>query len=579
MAKFLDTNGLTTLWEKIKTLVNTTLETVKASITAITDMVGAANGIAPLDSSKLVPTANIPTQYQDVLVFAGFCEVEASQILQGTIEKIQSGSYVYYNTATGTFVAYKNKVYYTKWTSGTYANSYDSPFYGTEKTYGVQPSFGKIYLLKTQGKAYQFVSTSKGLILLNSQDADIALLQSQIGNIANVYELDSLITEVSKNWLSKKGDDWTEVSISKYFNSSDGKLYVVHNCTSVIDSKTQETKDVWYYEVVTPSTTDLFIKDDAVWRYGSDGSLTQTGDSVVDILKSLISQCAQLDGNNTFNGNNTMNGSLSVITGDTENSLYGLFVEGVGFCLKDNTLATILSNDGTIILASSGGAQITLSATTEIFGQTTIYNDKSAKYAIFDVGDGYFQLGNGAGVQMVREVVSMVSPSNAAVELSDTARISAPSTTDDDGNDVSGAAVFLDDQGVHIENGDLGVGDNSVVLTDSAYNLTDEAVMGVSWINAFEVQSNVSLEAAHILDIDRTNKIATIRYTVQSNNEGNLGLYCGTTLMQVIVISNDNKGAFVICMPYDDAADPDNQWDTMFEIKAITEASSTSSDA
>lgn len=576
MAKFLDTNGLTTLWEKIKTLVNTTLETVKASITAITDMVGAANGIAPLDSSKLVPTANIPTQYQDVLVFAGFCEVEASQILQGTIEKIQSGSYVYYNTATGTFVAYKNKVYYTKWTSGTYANSYDSPFYGTEKTYGVQPSFGKIYLLKTQGKAYQFVSTSKGLILLNSQDADIALLQSQIGNIANVYELDSLITEVNKNWLSKKGDDWTEVSISKYFNSSDGKLYVVHNCTSVIDSKTQETKDVWYYEVVTPSTTDLFIKDDAVWRYGSDGSLTQTGDSVVDILKSLISQCAQLDGNNTFNGDNIVNGDFEVLTNDGNGFFYISSSRGV--VLNDKDGVGLQTQDGTIVLFTKLGSKISIGDdTTEITSPLTVKKDDKTTY--FDVGDGYFQLGNGAGVQMAREVVSMVSPSNAAVELSDTARISAPSTTDDDGNDVSGAAVFLDNQGVHIENGDLGVGDNSVVLTDSAYNLTDEAVLGVSWINAFEVQSNVSLEAAHILDIDRTNKIATIRYTVQSNNEGNLGLYCGTTLMQVIVISNDNKGAFVICMPYDDAADPDNQWDTMFEIKAITEASSTSSDA
>lgn len=575
MAKFLDTNGLTTLWEKIKTLVNTTLETVKASITAITDMVGAANGIAPLDSSKLVPTANIPTQYQDVLVFAGFCEVEASQILQGTIEKIQSGSYVYYNTATGTFVAYKNKVYYTKWTSGTYANSYDSPFYGTEKTYGVQPSFGKIYLLKTQGKAYQFVSTSKGLILLNSQDADIALLQSQIGNITNVYELDSLITEVSKNWLSKKGDDWTEVSISKYFNSSDGKLYVVHNCTSVIDSKTQETKDVWYYEVVTPSTTDLFIKDDAVWRYGSDGSLTQTGDSVVDILKTLISQCAQLNGNNIFNGNNIINGDFMVFSDDGSNNRLYIATDGVRFI--DDYGDGFFVKDGNTILNAAGGAVILLTDTTEITGPLTVKKDDKTTY--FDVGNGYFQLGNGAGVQMAREVVSMVSPSNAAVELSDTARISAPSTTDDDGNDVSGAAVFLDNQGVHIENGDLGVGDNSVVLTDSAYNLTDEAVLGVSWINAFEVQSNVSLEAAHILDIDRTNKIATIRYTVQSNNEGNLGLYCGTTLMQVIVISNDNKGAFVICMPYDDAADPDNQWDTMFEIKAITEASSTSSDA
>lgn len=87
---FLDDNGLLYLWSKIKNLVSTAVSSISTAWTDITDKplwigdtkpdytadevgaisvsaVGAASGVASLDSSGKVPTSQLPSYVDDVI--------------------------------------------------------------------------------------------------------------------------------------------------------------------------------------------------------------------------------------------------------------------------------------------------------------------------------------------------------------------------------------------------------------------------------------------------------------------------------------------------------------------------------
>jgi hypothetical protein len=66
MAKYLDENGLLYFWNKIKTYVNAQI-TSGTSGYIPTSQKGTASGVATLDTSGKVPTAQLPSYVDDVL--------------------------------------------------------------------------------------------------------------------------------------------------------------------------------------------------------------------------------------------------------------------------------------------------------------------------------------------------------------------------------------------------------------------------------------------------------------------------------------------------------------------------------
>jgi hypothetical protein len=70
----INANNITDVTKRVTTLESTTVPALQDDIDAVVDSVGAPEGIAPLDSSQLIPTAYLPAEAFDVKEFKAFVE-------------------------------------------------------------------------------------------------------------------------------------------------------------------------------------------------------------------------------------------------------------------------------------------------------------------------------------------------------------------------------------------------------------------------------------------------------------------------------------------------------------------------
>ncbi len=75
-----------------------------ASIEDINNKIGEADGIAPLDENGLVPSKNIPTEFNNVIEFNSIVSDVTLQTTSTTKKSTDTGCMVVYNEATSTFV-------------------------------------------------------------------------------------------------------------------------------------------------------------------------------------------------------------------------------------------------------------------------------------------------------------------------------------------------------------------------------------------------------------------------------------------------------------------------------------------
>ena len=121
---------------------------------------GAANGVATLDTSGKVPSAQLPSFVDDVLEISF---VKLTGTVTVTNSKVTSGTGgVYYIKEQGVFVWYQKtgtatggdlkETYYAKWGIGENT----SEKYGGETSAGVTPAAGKIYVDISTNKTYRW---------------------------------------------------------------------------------------------------------------------------------------------------------------------------------------------------------------------------------------------------------------------------------------------------------------------------------------------------------------------------------------------------------------------------------------
>ena len=121
---------------------------------------GVANGVATLDTSGKVPSAQLPSFVDDVLEISF---VKLTGTVTVTNSKVTSGTGgVYYIKEQGVFVWYQKtgtatggdlkETYYAKWGIGENT----SEKYGGETSAGVTPSAGKIYVDISTNKTYRW---------------------------------------------------------------------------------------------------------------------------------------------------------------------------------------------------------------------------------------------------------------------------------------------------------------------------------------------------------------------------------------------------------------------------------------
>lgn len=185
MAKFLDKNGLTHLWGKIKALVDNVLKQTIATVGAYKingkaissnptltkadlglgnvkneeqiplSMKGNANGVAELDEAGKVPSSQLPSYVDDVIEFHGFLLTQ----IQAPMGSGSGITEVLFDNVNKTFVGKKGTTYYNAWADNPEAGVISSTNFGTSGEKGVKPDSGKIYVDATTNKTYRWSGT------------------------------------------------------------------------------------------------------------------------------------------------------------------------------------------------------------------------------------------------------------------------------------------------------------------------------------------------------------------------------------------------------------------------------------
>lgn len=123
-----------------------------SAATALQDSIGVPEGIAPLDSSGLIPAGHIPPALDNVKMFDGFVSgAKVSSVhLSGSVT-------VNFVKTTGRFVALPSKGV----TASQYSNDWDgADSYGTKAANGCIPYGDKVYVDRTTNKIYRWDGSS-----------------------------------------------------------------------------------------------------------------------------------------------------------------------------------------------------------------------------------------------------------------------------------------------------------------------------------------------------------------------------------------------------------------------------------
>lgn len=180
MASFLNLEGLTHFWGKVKSYIDTSVSNAKTTVGNYTinnkkistnptisksdvglsnvtndaqvkrSEMGKANGVPTLDENVKIPSKYLPSYVDDVLEYSGNVSGISVQP-QSTGDPVS----VHFDTTNKVFVAKDaNSKYYMAWSTKEDVAGSDN--FGTSGAKGVTPSTGKIYVDMTTNKTYRW---------------------------------------------------------------------------------------------------------------------------------------------------------------------------------------------------------------------------------------------------------------------------------------------------------------------------------------------------------------------------------------------------------------------------------------
>lgn len=180
MASFLNLEGLTHFWGKVKSYIDTSVSNAKTTVGNYTinnkkistnptisksdvglsnvsndaqvkrSEMGKANGVPTLDENVKIPSNFLPSYVDDVLEYSGNVSGISVQ-LQSTGDPVS----VHFDTTNKVFVAKDaNSKYYMAWSTKEDVAGSDN--FGTSGSKGVTPSTGKIYVDMATNKTYRW---------------------------------------------------------------------------------------------------------------------------------------------------------------------------------------------------------------------------------------------------------------------------------------------------------------------------------------------------------------------------------------------------------------------------------------
>lgn len=165
-------NALATRVSTLETKHGTDVESIRDGITEITDSIGKANGIAPLDEYGKIPTRYIPAAMDDVKEFAGTVENVTFPSISISLGPTHEGCAVCYDTGRKRFVLQQAFLADDEETTlyAYYNNWLDGDSFGEATTGGRKPNKDKVYVDVTTNKSYRW--SGSDLVAIGS---DLAL--------------------------------------------------------------------------------------------------------------------------------------------------------------------------------------------------------------------------------------------------------------------------------------------------------------------------------------------------------------------------------------------------------------------
>ena len=165
------------------------------SLSALENKVGKANGIAPLDADKLIPAANIPLKYDNIIFF--------DSVQDGAIITQPGSALVGADDPKATLIFSESRDRFVLGVAENaggmpqkyYVNFPGSDRYGTPKYEGIRPASDKVYICRSTSLAYVWNGTTLAALVADYSsefqniDADIMEINESIGKANGIAPL------------------------------------------------------------------------------------------------------------------------------------------------------------------------------------------------------------------------------------------------------------------------------------------------------------------------------------------------------------------------------------------------------
>ena len=167
------------------------------SLSALENKVGKANGIAPLDANKLIPEANIPQKYDNIIFF--------DSVQDGAIITQPGSALVGADDPKATLIFSESRDRFVLGVAENaggmpqkyYVNFPGSDRYGTPKYEGIRPASDKVYICRSTSLAYVWNGTTLAALVADYSsefqniDADIMEINESIGKANGIAPLNA----------------------------------------------------------------------------------------------------------------------------------------------------------------------------------------------------------------------------------------------------------------------------------------------------------------------------------------------------------------------------------------------------
>ena len=167
------------------------------SLSALENKVGKANGLAPLDADKLIPEANIPQKYDNIIFF--------DSVQAGAIVTQPGSALVGADDPKATLIFSESRDRFVLGVAENaggmpqkfYVNFPGSDRYGTPKYEGIRPASDKVYICRSTSLAYVWNGTTLAALVADYSsefqniDADIMEINESIGKANGIAPLNA----------------------------------------------------------------------------------------------------------------------------------------------------------------------------------------------------------------------------------------------------------------------------------------------------------------------------------------------------------------------------------------------------